>query len=105
MPPDDPSITPYGIPCAWVPAGPPAQLSPNEELLVLALTRAVSDSLRSRGVDPAELALARATALARQLAQLVDDPQDSALVERAQASTEMLAANLAAVLGSKPRLS
>jgi len=35
----------------------------------------------------------------------IDDPQDGELVERARASMEMLAANLAAVVDERQRLS
>lgn len=90
-------------------SSPPLAISEEE----LALTLAVSDSLRSRGVDPAdpsatkavELVLTRTTLLARQLARLIEDPQDGELVERVQGSVEFLAANLAAALGDRPRLS
>ncbi len=90
-------------------------LAINEEELALALTLAVSDALRSRGIDPAEpgageakaveLVLTRVTALARQLGELIDDPQDGELVERARLSVDLLAANLVAVVGERQRLS
>ncbi len=84
-----------------------------DEELALTLLLAVAAGLRNRGIDVAkpevddvqavDRVLGGVTALARHLCELIEDPQDAAMVEQARRSIGKLAVSLTVAVDGPPQ--
>lgn len=86
----------------------------SDEDIAMFLVLVIAGRLRVRGIDMAEPVVegarrvarvtARVTAFACYLREMIEDPEDPAVIVRARESIERLAASLAAVVEGLPQL-